>query len=397
MRRKKRDRKRKSDPPVRLTSEEEALVKELLQDLRKTDPVQLASRVPDPHLAEILIERLPLDEDTPAVLLALKEGFEQKPIRRAVKRALFRLKKKGIFTDESDREEPPSPGILKPMQKEEPDAFLGPVHLNGTRAVLIILHRAAKGQDVGLGLVSDEEGMHQFHYGVFSRKRTKELKAYISQEAGPLVNTKLSHATTVLEHAYRRHLELYPEAPQDYLEIRPWLLERSALLDRPIIYEVIPEGEISEGVLTDSQLEKLFEHDLMKSWFVDFESLRQYMKDILNVEDSPIVLTELQKQDRIRQIKEKITEDLFPTAKRVLLKHKFEEMAYIFLKLDQEEYARLCLVAAGDLDQAASILTKNPVIEFLIERSLDFYANATQEIAEGEMKDEKSSELIILP
>lgn len=398
MQRKKKSRKKKTAPPTILSAEEETLLTELLQHSRDKDPTQLVAKIPDSRIAHILIERLPLDENTPiSLLVAIKDRFEHKEVQKAVKRSLYRLKSRGVFNETLPNEARRSPSILKPVPKEAPEAYLGPLDTNGSRAVLIIPHRALQGQDVGLGIVSDEEGMQQFHYGVFSKKRTRELKAYFSQEGGPLVNTSLSHVATVLEEAYRRHLELNPEAPQDYLEIRPWLLEHSSVLSRPAIYEILANGESSDSVLTDSQLERLFEHELMQSWFIELESLRQCMEDILSVDDSPIVLTEPQKLDQIRHIKEKSMAEIFPPEKRVRLQRRFEEMAHMFYKLDQEDYCHLCLAAAHSIAQKDTILKMNPVIAFLMDRSLDFYMDRLEETDDEEQPEDNNTQRIIIP
>jgi hypothetical protein len=391
MQRKRKTRKKGQTPQTALSADEKALINELLQRSKDTDPTQLVAKIPDSRIAQILIERLPLDEKTPLSLLtAIKEGFEHKEVQKAVKRFLHRLRSSGLHHESIPDEGRRSPSILKAPQKKDPEAYVGPLDPSGSRAVLLMLQRAPKGQDLGLGIVSDEAGIQQFLYGVFSKKRTRELKDYFSQEAGPLVKTSLGHVAAVLEAAYRRHLELTPDAPQDYLEIRPWLLEHSALLSRPAIYDTPAWHGSPDSVLTDSQLERLFAHELMQPWYIDAESLQPCMEDILSIDDSPIVLTEAQKSDRIRHLKEKSMEEIFPTSKRMLLQHRFEEMAYVFYKLDQEGYCHLCMAAAHSLAQKDTILRVNPVITFLMDRSLDFYMDRLEE-TDAEAKPEDAN------
>ena len=399
MRSKKKSKKGKTDRPSLLASEE-VLVTSLLQDFKTAVPAETADRIPDSRLARIFIERLPLDNDFPVpLLLALDEGFKDKEVHKAVKRVLYRLKKKGISVESSYPQEESSAPILRRIQKEEHAAYIGPITGTiGSRAVLIVLQRAMKGYHAGIGLVSEAEGIHQFLYTAFSKKRIKEIKDSLSEEAGPLVETTLSHAAAILEVAYQRHLELRSEAPAQYLELRPWLLENITPLTRPIIYDIAPGILDHAGALTDSQLGKLFEYNFMESWLVDFDLLRPFMEDILKVDDSPIVLSEAQKADRIKKIKEKCIEDLFPVPKRVLLKHNLEEIAYFFLKLDQEEYSAIALTGARTMDEEDTILRKNPLIEFLLERSMDFYMNlAGEKDVEDEPVESETSPRIVLP
>lgn len=398
MRRNKKPKKMKPDHPSLLKSEE-TLVTSLLEDFKNADPAEIVARIPHSHLAGIFLERLPLDNEFPVpLLLALDEAFKDKKVHKLVKRILFKLKQKGVPIDESFPQRASHDTILTRTQREEPAAYIGPIAGTiGTRAVLILLQSAVKGYQAGIGLVSEVEGILQFLYGPFSKKRLKEIKGSLSQEAGPLVETSLSHAATILEIAYGRHMEVHSDAPSQYPELRPWLLENVTILDRPIIYDFVSEIP-GDGTLSDSQLGKLFAHNLMESWLIDFEDLKPFMENILKVEGSPIVLSDAQKADQIRQVKDKSIEELFPGPRRALLKHNLEEMAYFFFKLDQDEYSRVALTAARNLDEEDTILRKNMVIEFLLERSMQYYMDlAAEEGAEDEVLEPDDSPRIILP
>ena len=399
MRRNKKPKKKNTDHPSLLKSEE-TLVTSLLEDFKNADPAEIVARIPHSHLAGIFLERLPLDNEFPVpLMLALDEAFKDKKVHKLVKRILFKLKQKGVPIDESFPQRASHNTILTRTQKEEPVAYIGPIAGTiGSRAVLIVLQSAVKGYQAGIGLVSEEEGILQFLYAPFSKKRLKEIKGSLSQEAGPLVETSLPHAATILEIAYLRHMELHSEAPSQYPELRPRLLENVNILDRPIIYDFVSEIP-GDGTLTDSQLGELFAHNLMESWLIDFEGLKPFMEEILKAEGSPIVLSDAQKADQVRQIKDKSIKGLFPGLRRALLKHNLEEMAYFFFKLDQDEYSRMALTAARNLDEEDTILRKNMVIEFLLERSMQYYMDLAgkEEGAEDETLEPDDSPRIILP
>jgi hypothetical protein len=364
--------KKKSHFP-NLQSSDEDLIASFMQDFGNTGPGQIVARVPNALIAQVLVERLPLDESSVPFLTSIDEKFQDKGVRKAVKRVLFKLKNKGLPVDDfHSKGGGVSAPILKPPQ-EEPVALLGPLNMKGSRAVLVTLGRTMRGIDGGMGIVSDEEGIKQFACGAFSKKGLKGIKEQLSQEAGPLVETSLAHATSVLEEAYRRHLEIHSEAPEEYLELRPRLLNVGPPLDTPAIYGFITEESVSQMPLTDSQIEKLFQNELLKPWVVDFEDLRPFMEDISKMDDSPIILTQTQKADRAREIEEKCMEQLFPASKRAILRRMLEEMAYIFFKLGQEDFSRVSLAAGLSMGEGDSILRKNPVVKHLVRRSLDFY------------------------
>ena len=397
MRRKTKTRK-KPIPTALLNQEQEALVTTLLKEIDSTDPAEILAKIPDLSCAQALIDRLPLNDESPIpLLLALRDTFKERDVVKAIKRALFKLKRKGVATEAFDTEDSTPSTILKPLQKERPVCYVGPVYGLGFRSVLVILHRRGKGLDIGFGIVSDEQGIQEFLFNNVSKTRAKEFKAHVSEQAGPLIETSLSHAATILEESYQRHLRLKSDVSADYLELRPWLLENAPVLARPVVYDCIPETSISDTILTDAQLWEFFNHELMDSWLIDPDALRPCMADMLNVHDSPIVLTEAQKSARIREIKEKCMADIFPAEKRDLLKRRLEEMGYIFFKLGKEETAGVALAAAHMVVQEGSILKTNPVIESLLERSLGFYTKAMEETVPEQNQDRDESSPIILP
>ncbi len=400
MRRKKKSRTKKPLQPTVLTPEEKSSVTSILKQFDNADPAELVAMLPDARHAQAIIDQVCMGE-APSVplLLALKDGFEDKRVHKAVKRALFKLRQKGISVEEYLKPEDTPPLILKAPQKEKPAAYVGPVlNMFGSRAVLITHFRGTKSRHMGMGVASDEEGIHEFLYGIFSKKRTKEMKDLLSGKAGPLVETSLSHAATILEQAYQQHVENQPDVPPEYLELRPWLLENAPLIDSPVIYDFVDEDQIENKIMTDSQLERLFQHNLMEPWLIEYERLRPFMEELLKTDDSPIVLSDGQKTDQANRIKGKCMEKLFPDAERVLLKRRLEEMAFVFFKLEEEDFCRLCLNAARITDQEDNSLMKNPVIEFFLERSFDYYMNLIQR---GTPKDQEptdsSSPNIILP
>ncbi|MBU0988935.1 MAG: hypothetical protein KJ823_01995 [Proteobacteria bacterium] len=397
MKRKKKT-KKKSTHPLYLSQEQETFITSLLQEVGNTDPVEMVAKVPDSRCAEALADGLPLkDESSIPLLLALKARFQERNVVKAIKRALFKLKKRGVSTEAFTAEGSAPSAILKPPQRERPLCYVGPVYGLGFRTILVILHRGGKGLDIGFGIVSDEEGIQEFLFNNVSKTRAKELKEHLSEQAGPLIETSLSHAATILEEAYQRHLELRSDAPVDYLELRPWLLENAPVLDRPVIYDLLPETPDLDTILTEARLWEFFNHELMDSWLIDPGALRPFMEDMLNVHNSPIVLTEAQKSARIREIKEKCMAEIFTAEKRDLLKRRLEEMGYIFFKLGQEETAGVALAAAHGAVQEASVLKTNPVVETLFERSLGFYMKAMEEKGSEQGNDRDDASPIILP
>jgi len=396
--RSKQMKKKKGGYTLKLDPQKENFTASLLKTVQEVGVAEAVSAVDDVRQAQALVETLPLDHPSAMeVVKALSDKFPEKPIQKAIRRVLYRLKKKGVPVEGFYQGKESVPAVFRMPEREESSANIGPVLADGYRAVVLSLHRGMKGVQVCVGFVSDEEGIQEFLCGDLNKKRTREIREHVSEKAGPLMETSLSHAVTVLEACYRTHLKRHADVPPDYMELRPWLLERVGLLDRPLIYQVVPEETISSDPLTPSQMEKLFQHEWTDAWLIDFVQIRPMIQEIVKVQESPIVLSEVQKSERVREIKEKHAAKFFPQEKRALWKNRFEETAYLFFKRGEEDLARFSLNAARMMDEEDTKFTRNPLIQFLLERSLNRYMQNMKEMAQEEKTIRESSPRILIP
>ena len=118
---------------------------------------------------------------------------------------------------------------------------------------------------------------------------------------------------------------------------------------------------------------------------------------MFSVEESPIIISEGQKKNRINEIKEKAVRDLFPNEERLRVKGDLEEMAYVFFKLGDEVMSHLSMATAYTLDDQDSIIRINPFLRVYLERSLDYFMDIMQENDEPEDDEDDLSPMIITP
>ena len=380
-----------------LSSEENVLIKSVLENVDDIDPSKIREQIPSPEVARVLVKRLPAEHPKTVFLLAaIGEVFAEKNVQKEIKRALFKLKQKGVHVPEKENAEK-TPSLLKKTESAEPDVYVGPVDGLGSRVLFIALPRVPKGYDMGMGVVSDVEGLLEFVSGTYSKKQMKEVESMFLKSVDPLLETSLSHAATILEGIHDREGLSRADAANNYAQIRPLLLEKTSLLERPIIYDFIPVEELSQESLTESRIQKLLNHKLLESWIVQPEDIGPIMEEIRKTEESPILISGAQKTGRIEEIKEKAIADLYPEPKRALLKNRLEETAYVFFKLGEEEYARLSLTAALSLDKGDSILGVNPFLKAFVEKSLNLYLRGIKEMEQPKegTKEDSSSKLIL--
>jgi len=394
---KKRSKKKKAPRSYLLSPQEEAQLASLLKDLHNLTPENLKDQIPTPGLAMALVEKLPPEADESiAVLVAVRQAFEQKNVQKAVKKAIFRFRQKGISHPDLEPEKG-GPISLRKRELDKPSAYLGPIDGTGTRGILIMLQQVPRGVDVGMGIVSDEDGIVQFLYGRYSKKRSKEVKEVFFSNFPRLIETSIAHAAAVLEKAYGINPELN-EYSRDYLELRPWIQGNVAPLERPPIYELISPQDLPSHAITASQIERLLDHELMKSWIVfDKEKMTPLAEEIRKVEESPILVSETQRVERIDEITRKAIGEIFPPEKRSQLKERLEEMAYFFFESEERELARLSLVAASTIEEKDSMLQVDPFLEAIVKRSLDYYEAMEEAGSASEANGSDTSTPIITP
>ena len=388
---------KKNTVPITISSVEKEHLDNLLSNLEKIENGQIREILKNPEFAGIFVEALPLDgSETLRLVVAIREAFEEKIVRKAVKKIIYKLERKGISVPGQESEKQSS-FILRPFESGDPEAYVGPIDGTGSRGVLIMIPRMPKGVDIGMGLVSSYEGIIYFLYDRYSKKRAKEIKDLFFEQAGKAVEASMDHAATILERAYKGNDMPSDGSSNGYLRLRPWILENISILDRPKIYDFIKPDDIPFKDLSRSQIHNLLSHELMEFWVIEYEKLEPFLKEIAMAEESPILISEDQKELRINEIKDKTIKELYGESNRLNLKNDLEEMAYVFLKHNEEDLARISIVAASTLEQETSLIRADRFLKAYLERSLDHYHNLMNENKLGNTEKQDSSPIIITP
>jgi len=366
-----------------LTPEQKGAVETILRDARDADPAVCVNHISDPVVAVALLEGLPLSEGfTVPLVRATAARFKEKPVQKAVKRIVFRMRQKGIDPRGIELKSADRP-LFKAAEKEETQALMGPLDAQGARPVFMAIPLVPQGFQVGIGVVSDEQGILHFISGAYSKKNMTEMKRQFLEGSGETVFVEATpaHAARVLETAYSAGREDPNEDTEAYVSFRTLLLNQISPLDHPAIHdhraEIEPSG-LGPG-LTHSQIEKLLDHPLLKTWTIDRDHLKPLLEEIGQLQESRLILSTAQQTDRIRELERQWAKTHFTDSRKAVFRERFEEMAYVFLKQEETEYARLSLMAAEDIARHAEMSMNETVIDFLIERSLKGLLKAQRE------------------
>ncbi|RJR30042.1 MAG: hypothetical protein C4576_34350 [Desulfobacteraceae bacterium] len=390
---KKHPRKSASAPP--LSPDERVRIDSLLEGLSGTEPSALCDRLENPKIAAAFVENLPLDYPEAVTLLnAVQEKFPQKEVRKAVRKAVFRLRQRGIDVPDRRKEEP-SPFVAARSEQSQAAAFINPPDGLGNRAVIIEITRFPAGVDLGMGIASDEKGLLEFLFGRYSRKKAKEMKELFFQSVSELQETSIEHAATVLESAYQKSKGGTNRSISEYLELRPWLLENVVLLKTPLIHDLIPPGSVSDPDLTGLQIHRLLAHQWTKTWIIHPDDIKPLIEEILNVRQSPILVSAEQKAARVEDLKRAFLLRTYTDDKRAAVTSRLEEIAYLFHKSGEEDFAVLALKAALSMKEKDSTFKTNSFLSHMLEHSLTYYMGQMEENSTEAAKQESSPGLIL--
>jgi hypothetical protein len=347
----------------------------------------------EPFLTIPLIEALARvsNAETAQLLTGMLAGAEEKWVIKSIKRTLYKLRQRGIRWEEKPSKGEP---VLRPPKPAEPEGYLGTIDSTGSRIIVIAKPQPLRGLLVVLGIVNDLEGIQQFNLKEFSKKGFKEfVKGSLSSVDFPIVDTPGAYCVHLLKEASSLHQRLSKPLPRGYHEAENEFKDSAWDDPSPIIYQFIKEDEVKDRVHLLKESSRLHEIMPFSSWFLPGQKLQGYVSSITEAQESKIVLTPEQKDERINGIHMKALHEVFPENRRLLWERRLEEMAYILLKTGKEEEARLAVSAAIDLKNPVSSIDPNPFIWNLLLKSLYILIEGDYEDKE---KEEKTS-LIVTP
>jgi len=391
---KKKKTKARTKPSPPLTIEESRHIEGLLSKPQELSPSLIQGELTSPPMALVFLEKLPLDlPQVVSLVSAVQASFPQKEVQRAVKKTAFRLKQKGVLLPDLEKGENKS-SLIRAPEREEALSFVGPIDGVGNRPLMLVIPQIPSGVDLAMAFTNDEKGLVEFLFGRYSKKAMREVKDLFFQQEPNMVETSISHGATLLEEAYHLNPSSLEGPSRDYLKLRPWILDHVILLIRPAIYDDLPPEDIDSESVTPAQVERFLAQSLMESWVIGAEKIMPLLEDIQKSKESRILISEEQKIDRIRDIKEKAVADLFPKEKRLVVKRRLEEMAYLISKRSDKDMALLALQIASSLEEDTSSFIVHPFLLAMVERSVDFFGDLSHSQVRENRKEEPHPTII---
>lgn len=312
----------------------------------KLESMRGAAGVSDAAIARALA-RIATAES--AALLARMEAHASGAGRREIRRALFKLRQRGI---EAPQAQPHEAGAPAPIVAEAGlSALLSPADADGARVVWIMKSRPGAGLKRLWGLVSERDGLFGVTLTPLTRKEFRQERAELERRAGvPLVEADWRVADFILCDAYRRTPQSHRGEVGNFFALRTELIAQSPPSDlRHPVYD-----EFAAEVAKEPSAELMNEPEIA-AWKIAQAAVKSYADEVANLRNSVIVLNRMQQEERVLAVVERAIGELLAGEIGTRLRRHLEDTAYYFARTGRRPQAAWAAAAAARLRDGADL------------------------------------------
>jgi len=282
-----------------------------------------------------------------AQMLSRMEAGSSGPLRREIRRALFRLRQHGI-------EVQPAAPLAPARVAEAPSglsALLSTSDADGARIVWLMKARSSGGLRRLWGLVSNREGLLGATLEAVTRKEFRADRAEVERRAGTrLIEADWRLADFLMTEAYRRTPLERRARVGNFLTLRSELLEAPP----PEQYEHPAYVELAAALEAEPPAELMREPEI-GAYQLAPEQVKPYVDEIAGLQQSVLVLSRPQQEERVRTIIERALDTLLTGETGERLRRHLEDTAYVLAHSGKNTEAGWAAAAAARLQRGADL------------------------------------------
>jgi len=349
----------------------------------------------DPAADVAIASRLGALADPASVeaLLRLENESADKRLHKEVRRALYRLEQRGLAI-------PAAPAVppLAVVHAPSLEGYLSPVDGPGDQLVWIVRPRPAAVAHL-YAVTNDPEGLREVDLFETTRKALRTTRQELqARHQIRMIETDWRYCDFLIDRALHWATERGNAVSGDYRGWRAQLTKEPVRDMAPPIRSRLDVDAVRAAAPLLADSAAVLEEPELRTWLFDQAVLQPYLDEIQQVKESPLLLSEVQQQERIRGVVERAVEELFgaeapghiPQGSWV---RRLEEMAYHFHATGRVESAKRALAAALALETSTRGGRDIPLCETLARASLLSYLRAEEQQAE----EESRGQLVVTP
>jgi hypothetical protein len=303
----------------------------------------------------------------PTLLAALFGEARDKVRRKALKKTLHRLKTRGVTV----------PGDLLPREEAAIGAprpgsatvFVSSIFGAGESYVILEGPSEVLGGNFLASRVSDVEGFKEcVLLSLNRREQTEFWEHFREQGLVEWFSPPPAYAVRLLEEAYTGHPDAGSGTSQ-YVALREKIFRHWGHPEAaPDLDQAQPPVPATERGRFLEHARKLAQDPLFHSWLPGPEEIKVWLAKLQEVQDSPLVLSDQQKQIRADAVLDEATLALYPLESRAAWRRRLLTTAY-YLHLKGREEDSGAARAAADLDDPdrSGLTGENPFLKGLVQ------------------------------
>jgi len=332
-------------------------------------------------------------------LIQALQGIEaKKPVRRALKTALYRLARQGLVKEQEEAEVEPRVLVPRPEDRQA-EAWASWPESQGERGIILKLPDAGRGYLMVIGVLNSEGVFHEFEAVQTTRKGVRALlERMTGGVSGRIIEIPLEHFRFLYEEAADTYQRQSMELPAGYdvmlKQLDSWVEKPAG----PHIYNLLDEKEIGGETLLLRSSDGLLEVQPFVSWRLPEELVSPFAAKIKELSQSRLVISQSAQLERVEQIYREAATEIFSAERRQRYGRLLEEAALLLYLESRKQEAKRAFAVALDLEKELGVFTENNFILGLVKRSISAKVGSLLENIEGERQREKTTESgLIIP
>ena len=315
--------------------------------------------------------------DAAAMLAAMETGASG-ALRREIRRALFRLRQRGITAAAAAAPASGQPAASPPVAPRV-SALFSPIDPDGARIVWLLKERRGGGVARLWALLADAEGLINVALSELSRRELRSERAEMERRAGvAMVEGNAGLADYILCEAFRR------TPPDKRSRVGNFLTLRTEIVGTPPPVELVhPIYAEMASVLDREPPPDLLKEPEITGWKFPPDQLKPYFDEIKSIQESVLVLNRVQQEERINLVVERAVGELLRGERAEAVRRRLEDVAYYMARNGRREAAQWAAAAAARLRDGADA-SRVPFFRALVRTQLGAVFAEEQERAREE-------------
>jgi hypothetical protein len=328
-----------------------------------------ATPVPLPAVVEALSTLATPEAAT--LLTQIAAQTNAKEIQKAARRALYRLKTRGVDT-ESVRVGGPRKSVLEVPKLPIVIALASQIDFAGNRALYLARRRPFSGLVLVNLIINDQHGVLDCHALPVTKKELTRLVADIrADDRLTHVELPATYAQQLVEESYRRNLSTGTPVPQDFQGLHDLIGMPDTPWEQGPIYHLINPEEIRGQPAWLSLSGQLLDVKEFQGWHVPPEAVQSYREEVRRSADSLIIVSPALQQERLEGVQKRALREIFDPDSCARYRSRLEEMAYLLWQTKRPDEARRAFASALALQGEGVDPAEHPFLRALFTRSVE--------------------------